>query len=419
VSPSASVDDDVELTKGMPDKAAFKAFYQRKVAAGREMTMAEFMEYESVAVLLADQLILPEDVSDMWVSAVGDAAGLDADEAYEMLCMVTDLPDPEDIAYLDNEFAELSAGKGTVSFMKFLGMRDVQDMLANDAVTMEDVTAVWRDVAGDLNQAVDRKMFGRLNVALDEFIERKEAGAEGSAEAAADGDVDLSGINVFDKVQYFSPPPHTHTPPTPLTTPLVGCQAFDPATVFDAESLAEITDFFIVHAGGMDGAVPYTAVRAWDDVTAMFDEGLMTEDALRGAWAEAVRASQAAGASQGSDKIGYDAFLRLNVRLDLIMDEMEVMGESLGTRPAGKAASKAATPAAAAVAVGAAAEEGEDEEDAEAFYRSEFRALVGSGRLLRLDMLLEWKVRACVRAWVWGGSGRALSTHLCLSPLLP
>ena len=211
VSPSASVDDDVELTKGMPDKAAFKAFYQRKVAAGREMTMAEFMEYESVAVLLADQLILPEDVSDMWVSAVGDAAGLDADEAYEMLCMVTDLPDPEDIAYLDNEFAELSAGKGTVSFMKFLGMRDVQDMLANDAVTMEDVTAVWRDVAGDLNQAVDRKMFGRLNVALDEFIERKEAGAEGSAEAAADGDVDLSGINVFDKVQYFWPPPPTHT----------------------------------------------------------------------------------------------------------------------------------------------------------------------------------------------------------------
>jgi len=110
---------------------------------------------------------------------------------------------------------------------------------------------------------------------------------------------------------------------------------------------------------------------------------LMTEDALRGAWAEAVRASQAAGASQGSDKIGYDAFLRLNVRLDLIMDALEVMGDG--------------TPTVAAIAAAAAAAaDGEDEEDAEAFYRSEFRALVGSGRLLRLDMLLEWKVRAWV-----------------------
>ena len=136
--------------------------------------------------------------------------------------------------------------------------------------------------------------------------------------------------------------------------------------------------------------MPFSAVRAWEDVAAMFEEGLMTEEALRGAWAEAARASQAAGASQGSDKIGFDAFLRLNVRLDLIMDEMEVMGETLGQR----------APAAAPAAAAAGADSGDageaEAEDAEAFYRSEFRSLVGAGRLLRLDMLLEWKVRRSV-----------------------
>ena len=51
-------------------------------------------------VLLLDGLIITEDVDDLWQSAVGDATGLNEDESYEMLCMVLDLPDPDDIKYL-------------------------------------------------------------------------------------------------------------------------------------------------------------------------------------------------------------------------------------------------------------------------------------------------------------------------------
>ena len=90
---------------------------------------------------------------------------------------------------------------------------------------------------------------------------------------------------------------------------------------------------------------------------AMFDEGLMTEEAMKGAWQVA---------SKGANQIDFDAFLRLNVRLDLIMDEMEVMKET--------------------VAAG-----GKGTEDAEAFYRSEFKQICGSGKLMRLDMLVDWR----------------------------
>ena len=50
--------------------------------------------------MLLDGLIIADDVNDLWQSAVGDATGLNEEESYEMLCMVLDLPDPDDIKFL-------------------------------------------------------------------------------------------------------------------------------------------------------------------------------------------------------------------------------------------------------------------------------------------------------------------------------
>ena len=268
----------------------------------------------------------------------------------------------QDDVDLDKEFEKLCAGKPNVTFMKFLTMSNVQEMINSEVMTMEDASNLWRDIAGDLNSGVDRQLFGQLNKAL---LSKGKSTPEAT---------DLSGINVFDK-------------------------SFDPNTVFDKESLAEITDFFIINAGGMDGKLSFTAMMGWDDVKvrlvgivcqllmlllclphetkvptlslwflslslsfhhpqAMFDEGLMTEEAMKGAWQVA---------SNGANEIDFDSFLRLNVRLDLIMDEMEVIKETLGQTG------------------------GKDTQDAEAFYRSEFKEICGSGRLMRLDMLIDWR----------------------------
>ena len=117
---------DMVTDKGMPDKMAFHDFFVQTVQPGAEITLEQFITYDKVDVLLADQVILSEDVEDMWISAVGDAVGLNEEECYEMLCMVIDLPDPDDMKYLDEEFQKLCGNKNTVTFTKFLTMEDVQ-----------------------------------------------------------------------------------------------------------------------------------------------------------------------------------------------------------------------------------------------------------------------------------------------------
>jgi hypothetical protein len=58
---------------------------------------------------------------------------------------------------------------------------------------------------------------------------------------------------------------------------------FDPTTVFDQESLAEITAFFMsnVKGGITRGEISLKDFSAWDDVKAMMDEGVMTEKLLK------------------------------------------------------------------------------------------------------------------------------------------
>ena len=161
-------------TMGMPSKADFEAFFSQKIASpATEMELDDFVKYAPVENLLSSGLILEEDVNGIWISNVGDAAGLTATEGYEMLCMTLDLPDPDDLNFLEEAFVSLSstADKGKVTFMKFLGWPDTQDMISEEVITMEKVTDFWREVAGDLNAAVDRKGFNKIYSLVDLFLE--------------------------------------------------------------------------------------------------------------------------------------------------------------------------------------------------------------------------------------------------------
>ena len=102
-------------------------------------------------------------------------------------------------------------------------------------------------------------------------------------------------------------------------------QGVDPTTIFDKESLEDITSFFITTTGSKTGALTYPMLKSWDDVNAMFDNGLVTEETLRSAWQEV---------SRGGRTIDYDGFLRLNVRLEQLMDEREsMMAQGSGGKP--------------------------------------------------------------------------------------
>ena len=212
-------------------------------------------------------------------------------------------------------------------------------MLNNDAVTMDEITNIWIEITGDLNTPVDRKLFGRLNIALDDYIEEKEESMDddgNNVDEEEDDDDDVEE-DIYD--------------------PKV-----DPRLFYDEESLVEITKFFTTHAdnGGSltNGKLSYSTFLEWDDILALKNEGPLDDDDINMAWGMA---------SNGELLINYDQFLRLNVQLDLIMDEYEEEEEEGN-------------------------DDDDDDEDAESFYRSEFITMTGNaGSTMTLSMLLEWK----------------------------
>lgn len=335
IFPVGSDDDNdlIEYTKGMPDRAKFAEFYSSAVAPGSELKLPDLIKYNIIAELLSKKIVYMEDIEDLWISAIGDAQGLNEQEGYEMLCMISDLPEPEDAAFLDGEFKKLLGSKGdSLPFFKFLNWEDVQDMMNEEALTMEEISEIWRDVAGDLNTSINRETFGLLNNALDEAIDAKESlespPDQDVSDSADEGEIDLTNVDIW------SP-------------------NFDPTSVFEPEMLEEITGYFI--RASPRGQLTFEKFLQWEELGDMFTEGL-TNEALRKLWAKA---------SKGAASISLDTFIRLNVALDLLLDELETdLGEGQ-------------------------VEEGEP--DAESFYRSEFKQVTDGGRLMRLDMLLEWK----------------------------
>lgn len=338
-SPSAVVDEEVQG----PSRSAFEAFYVSVVHPGSEITAEQMVKYPVIADMLKKKMVYNEDIDELWRSAVGDAQGLNAQEAYELLCMISDLPEPEDTEFLDAEFKKLvgasATAGGKLPFFKFLNWEDVQDMMTEEALSMEEISQIWRDVAGDLNTPIDRATFSILNNALDDAIDAKEEeGGEGG------DDVDLTDVDVW------SPD-------------------FDPTEVFEPEMLEEITSFFI--KSSPRGQLTFSKFLEWEELSDMFSEGL-TKEALQRLWTQACskgKGVSSISSGEPAPSINLDSFIRLNVALDLLLDDLEQQGSST------KSSSSAAA-------------------SAESFYRSEFRRMVGGGSLLRLDMLLEWKEMA-------------------------
>jgi len=141
-------------------------------------------------------------------------------------------------------------------------------------------------------------------------------------------------------------------------------------------------------------------------------DGELTKVALTTAWQESVsflnaKAGRSTAAELGVD---FDTFLRLNVRLDLLMDDIEAAKQSsevwyamygigcLFIQFQFYIESSVATLILTTSSLSLQALEGDSSADgvetdfdsAESFYRSEFRQLTDGGRLLRLDMLLQW-----------------------------
>lgn len=167
-------EDEDEDPRTSEEAVKFLDYYESVVSDEKpEMSLSQFMEYPNVVELLENGAIGWADAEDLWLSSAGDADTLNAEEAFELLIMVSHLPDPDDIDFYNAEYEKLSEGKEGIDFKDFLGWDDVQAIVEEEALTEEEIKEIWVDVIGKPKTRINRDSFGLLNRAIDDAIEDK------------------------------------------------------------------------------------------------------------------------------------------------------------------------------------------------------------------------------------------------------
>ena len=361
MKPVVSAPDPVNLQAADRDEdgrslsqiANFKKYYQSSVDDGKDMDFATFRSYGPIENLLEEALVQEDDLLSLWASAVGDAAGLDEDEAYEMLCMVEDLPDPEDNAFLDEEFNKLRGNKETISYAKFIGWSDVQEMLEEEVLTIDQLNDVWTETTGGMSDVADRVKFTKLNNALDDLIDD-----------VVDGVDDSSAVPT---TQQGGSESEREEEVLELAPSDVWKPSFDPVTVFDSDALDDITNFFEEESS--ENGLTYNDLMAWEDIKELIAEGAIIEKNIEALWDEAPK--NKIGKKQYMD---FDTFKRFNVRLDMVIDDIEA-SQSSEVRMVG----------------GTSTGNSDGDESPEVFYRKEFERICRGQGLIDLQDLLAWE----------------------------
>lgn len=274
-----------------------KPEFDKSVQLSKEMNQMllkeNFLQLPEIVRFVSDGLVMLSDIDELWDSFVGDAAGVTQEESYELLCMVHDLPDPEDMQYYEEQFSVLAKGRSTVALPTLLKWSDVQNLIDDGAITVPELEILFRRAAtnGAASSNISIAQFRIFNRLLDDFLDDKEVNLPQQMKIVQPIRDDSSAIG--GDIDVWS-------------------SSFDPLSVLDEEMVAEYTDYFKANSGSTSGLLSKEAFMTWTDIQELLAEGSITAEALEQAWKEA------AGSAQ---QLSYDRFLRLNVRLDILMDD--------------------------------------------------------------------------------------------------
>ena len=399
------------------DRDDFIQYYRQIVTDNnnnQEMTKEQFINYKIINQLLIDKLIYIDDVNDLWISVVGDSIGVNEDEGYELICMIKDLPDPEILEFYNQEYLKICKDKKNynndgITFFDVLNWSEMKTLISDDMITMEEISNLWKLINNDnLNSKINKLQFNQLNRFIDDLLEKKEDNTDASDDASVtitSTSTPTAAATIDVNTNLVS---NSNDNDIIITTEIdVWSSSFDPKTVFDIESLEEITNYYITTVGGIiDNEITYESIIQWNDIIDMIQEGSLTIDALNTAWKEAINTKLSSPSSSTistttttTSSINYDQFLRLNVRLDLLMDEIEAKNEE-NKKTSSLSSSSLSIDTSNGEKVDGNSDsnnssdnnnDNENKMDAESFYRSEFNKITSGGSLMRLDMLLSWK----------------------------
>jgi len=235
----------------------------------------------------------------------------------------------------------------TLKYKDFLRWEEIQAILEDGSCTKDEIENIWRQRTLGKDGA-DFQDFVDMNYDIDDMFEYVDD--EGNEEGE-DFNEETGIVSSSDEIEDPWDP------------------SFDPVEAYEPESLDYIRAFFEKNANPQ-GRLSYKSFAAWEDVLDMIRDGEVDQSCLKDVWREAVmmpgskskdsKLGMTTTATDLEETIDLDTFLRMYIRLSVVLDEIEEALESLS------------------------------DADVEKYYRKEFEILTGGDRLLGYDSLMEW-----------------------------
>ena len=262
-----------------------------------------------------------------------------------------------DDSILRQQFKDMSSGTDTLLFKNFYEWEEIQALMADNVCDEKSVKELWTRLAGAIESPINYEQFLEINEELDEKFDALYGESDGV-------DAEDNKIEVQSGVGFA---PSISDSDIDIWDP-----QFNPSNALEEDFLLYLNNFYSasIDEGNLSKGLSYDAFASWDDIKIMLAEGGVDVECLKELWKEALletakycKDSAADGDIESSlteGNINIDTFLRLNIRLDQIMDEISDALENL------------------------------TDDEVEAYYRKEFSELSQGERLLSYQQLMKW-----------------------------
>ena len=261
-----------------------------------------------------------------------------------------------DIRYLQNEFNNLSQQTGSLKFKTFYDWDEIQALVEDQLFEKNEFNQFWIDIVGDVKKPCNFDQFVEINRLIDNEIEDEENYDEEENEQGViiEEEILSSGSESIDESSNDQDESD------------VWNTSFDPIKYMDPEFILYLRNFFNKYS--TNDILSFSALSEWSDVKELLQEGNIDVDILKDLWLEAL---QETGSPINDKKyvfqkatINFDTFLRINIRLNEVIEEVENAIESLS------------------------------DEDLVSYYKSEFQNLISDNNIkdnmLTIKQVLNW-----------------------------
>ena len=287
-------------------------------------------------------------------------------------------PSPEiDLRILQQQFAQLATqNSDRISYKQFIKWDEILALMEDGLFEKEEFQNIWQEVVGDIKTSkCNLEQFIEINRIIDDQFDEDEEDLDidelndlqSRLTSSTTSASDIDTINSH----------NTHNSDNDDNNDEIDDvwdPAFDPTTILNPEFLTYLNEYFTKYSS--NNQLNYNAFYNWQDIKDLLADGNIDNDILNNIWIESQERLIVTGIDNKEEitakllkykekTVNCDTFLRMNIRLNDIIEEIDEAINNL------------------------------NDEDYEQYYRTEYQSLVTSTdthtNLLTLKQLLSWQ----------------------------